>query len=100
MIDKTHIKNIGLFVPVEKLKGVSYKIVKPLKILGIHTVYDLLRHIPFRYDDFSKIVNIAELASGETATIRGKIDKITNKRTWKKNIYVTEAEVSDESGMI
>jgi len=98
MMDKDHIKNIGLSAPIEKLKGVNYKIIKPLKILGIHTVYDLLRHIPFRYDDFSKIVNIAELAPGETATIRGKIDKITNKRTWKKNIYVTEAEVSDESG--
>ena len=98
MIDKTHMKNIGLSAPIEKLKGVSYKITKPLKILGIHTVYDLLRHIPFRYDDFSKIVNIAELAPGETATIRAKIDKITNKRTWKKKIYITEAEVSDESG--
>ena len=98
MMDKDHIKNIGLSAPIEKLKGVNYKIIKPLKILGIHTVYDLLRHIPFRYDDFSKIVNIAELVPGETATIRVKIDKITNKRTWKKKIYITEAEVSDESG--
>lgn len=100
MIDKTHIKNISLSDSIEKLKGVNCKIAKPLKILGIHTVYDLLRHIPFRYDDFSKIVNIAELTPGETATIRAKIDKITNKRTWKKNIYITEAEVSDESGMM
>ena len=41
MTDKTHMKNIGLSAPIEKLKGVSYKIVKPLKILGIHTGYDL-----------------------------------------------------------
>lgn len=100
MINRTHTKNISLSDSIEKLKGVNCKIVKPLKVLGIHTVYDLLRHIPFRYDDFSKIVNIAELTPGETATIRAKINKITNKRTWKKNIYITEAEVSDESGMI
>lgn len=41
--------------------------------LNIKTVSDLLNHFPTRYEDFSKIVKIANLVTGEKVTVYGKI---------------------------
>lgn len=89
-----------LDIPIEKLKGVTAKIVKPLKNLGIGTVRDLLWRIPTRYDDFSRIVPIAKLRPNDVATVRARVDGAENKRTWKKNMAVTTAVVSDTTGNI
>lgn len=90
------IKNI----PIEKLKGVSAKIIKPLKHLGIETVYDLLAHLPFRYDDFSHRAAISALRPETVATVRVRINSVANQRSWKKNIMITTALVSDATGNI
>src|SRR3989344_3687089 len=84
-------------LPVEKIKGVSERIVKPLHHLGIRTVRDLLLTAPFRYDDFSH-TTIARAQPNETATIRGSIIALDALRTWKKKMHITEATVEDASG--
>lgn len=89
---------IQIDTPIEKLKGVSATILKPLKGLGIVTVNDLLHHIPARYDDFSHTTLIADAPIGETVTIRGTIRSIENIRTWKQKMYITRAVISDGSG--
>lgn len=89
-----------LNTPITHLKGVSATIVKPLGALGIRTIHDLLLHIPFRYDDFSKKKRIVDLTPNETATIRGNIERAEHKRTWKKHTELTEATVSDNTGSI
>lgn len=90
----------NLDIPIEKLKGVSSKIIKPLKNLEINTVHDLLWHLPARYDDFSQITEIASLHPGMTATVRARINSVENKRTWKAGMILTNALVSDQTGSI
>ena len=84
--------------PIERLKGVSTTILKPLKNLGIGTYADLLLHIPTRYDDFSHVTRIVDARVGETVTVRGAITSIENMRSWKRRMYITRATISDQSG--
>ena len=85
---------------VEKLPRVGPRLQKKLKKLGIRTVRDLFFHFPHRYADFSNLVPISKLKFGETFSIRGKIIKIKNRKTWKKRMILTEALITDETGTI
>lgn len=89
-----------LLTPIEKIKGAAASVIKPLKRLGIHTVYDLLFHVPFRYEDFSRKMPIAEVRPDETVTVSGLIEHIRAARTWKRRMHLTEATVSDATGSI
>lgn len=73
---------------------------KKLKAVGIETCQDLIFYFPRRFDDFSRIVSIADLRSEMTATIQGRIDMISNRRSRRSHMIVTEALVSDESGSV
>ena len=86
--------------PIQSIQRILPDYRKRLNKLGIKTVRDIFYHFPFRYDDFSNIKNIGDLKLNEIATIRGKITKIKNIRTWKKRVYITEAYIQDETGMI
>ena len=90
----------NLDIPIEKLKGVSVKIAKPLKKLGLDTVRDLLWHIPTRYNDFSQITTISELRPNAIATIRGHVESIENERAWRSGMTITTAYVSDGTGRV
>jgi ATP-dependent DNA helicase RecG len=41
--------------------------------LGIHTPFDLVLHLPLRYEDETKITRIADLVPGESAQVEGEI---------------------------
>lgn len=88
----------NLQIPLSQISFVEKKYLKKLEQLGIKTVRDFLYFFPHRYDDFSKIVKIAELKEGKTATVKGKITGIQNVRTWKRKMTITEAIVEDRSG--
>lgn len=77
--------------------GPKYKSL--LQNLEIETVRDLIYHVPFRYDDFSEIKNIADLVEGETVTIEGSLEKIDNIFT-KFGKKITKARVKDNTGYI
>jgi len=83
-----------------KIRGIGDKFLGRLEKLGIKTVRDLLWHFPFRYDDFSKIVKIADLKLNQAATIRGVVKKITLRRTWRRKMILIEALIVDETGGI
>lgn len=89
-----------LLASVGTLKGVNAAIMQPLKKLGIHTRYDLLFHLPFRYDDFSRIMPIAQLSAGSVATVEGTVTRVETARTWKKRVQITEAVISDGTGSV
>jgi len=80
-----------------KINRIGEKTAKRLKLLGIETAQDLLFYFPFRYEDFTQAVKIADLKGGQTANIVGQIELIQNKRSHRRRMYVTEALVSDES---
>lgn len=91
---------IQLKTDLSVIPGVGPKFTSKLQKLGIRTVKDLLWHFPFRYEDYSKIVPIGELAVDQSVTIQGMINQITTRRTWKKNLFITEAIIVDETGGI
>jgi ATP-dependent DNA helicase RecG len=68
-----------------------------LKKLGLATARDLLFYFPFRYEDFSNRLTIAELTEGLTANISGTIELIQNKKSARRKMYLTEALISDET---
>ncbi len=86
--------------PIKDLSGIGPKVLEKLTKLKIKKVSDLLLHLPFRYEDFSQIKNIADLIIGEKATITAKILNIGQKRIWKRNMTITEALLEDETAPI
>ncbi len=89
---------ITLTTELSRIRGLSPSFIGKLAKLEIITVRDLLFHFPTRYEDFSRVVQIAELQPNQPATIRGTIRKLELRRTWKKRMLLTEAVIADETG--
>ncbi|MBI2035684.1 MAG: ATP-dependent DNA helicase RecG [Candidatus Liptonbacteria bacterium] len=85
---------------IQEIKGIPPKFAKKLSTLKIETVKDLLWHFPARYEDYSKIYNVEELIPGQQATIKGEVQKINTKRTWRRQMLITEARIADMTGVI
>ena len=64
---------LELSTPVQYAKGVGPRIGEVLAAKGIHTVGDLLHHLPFRYEDRLNPRGISELRAGEMATVVGEV---------------------------
>jgi len=60
-------------VPVTELIGVGPKLAEKLAGIHIHNVLDLLFHLPFRYQDRTRITPIGSLNHGMEAVIEGDI---------------------------
>ena len=60
-------------VPVSELKGVGPKLEEKLATIHIHTVLDLLFHLPFRYQDRTRVTPIGSLNHGIEAVVEGEI---------------------------
>ncbi|RJR25446.1 ATP-dependent DNA helicase RecG [Candidatus Microgenomates bacterium] len=85
--------------PVEKLPLVGPTFAKRLGKLKIESIEDLINHLPFRYDDFSLISPIGKVQPGETVTVKGTIEQISNEYT-KNGKKIQKAVISDSSGKI
>lgn len=83
--------------PITDLYRVGKTTAQLLKKLGLATAQDLLFYFPFRYEDFSRSQNIADLKPDQTASIRGTIELIQNRKSARRRMYLTEALVADES---
>ena len=59
--------------PVTKLKGVGPKLADKLARLGIRCIEDLWFHLPYRYQDRTRITPIAALRPGQDAVIEGTV---------------------------
>ncbi len=86
--------------PIEELRGVGPKILAALRRLGIRTSGDLLKYYPFRYDDFSRTVAIADLKPGQTATVKGQLEQIESRRSFRRRLVITEAALTDGTGYL
>ena len=60
-------------IDVGTLKGVGPALVKKLGRLGIETLQDLLFHLPFRYEDRTRVTPIGAAKPGEACVIEGKV---------------------------
>ncbi len=59
--------------PVTALKGAGPRVSERIVRLGIHTVEDLLFHLPFRYEDRTRIVPIGALRPEQLVVIEGEV---------------------------
>lgn len=67
---------------------------------GLHKLRDVLYHIPFRCEDYSRVLPIAQLIQDTHATVQGTIQLISNRRSRRMRRVLTEALVSDMSGSV
>ena len=82
---------------VTELKGVGPRVADKLKRLDLHTVQDVLFHLPFRYQDRTRIQPIGSLRPGEEVVIVGTIEVAEVAFRGKRNLLV---RISDGTGMI
>lgn len=91
---------MNLDTTLDKIYGIGPKIFKKLQKIGLNTVSDAIFYYPFRYEDFSHLKQINELINEESATIKGKIILLNNKRSPRKRMNITEMLLEDNSGQI
>lgn len=60
-------------INVQYVKGVGEQMAKRLANLNIETVYDLLLHLPLRYEDRSALKKISAITPGQEETIVGTV---------------------------
>jgi len=82
------------------VKGVGPKIFNILKDYGFLTLKDLLFYFPFRYDDFSKLVNIKDLKIGQTCTIYGKLKNVRQFKIGRRRLIITQGIITDKTASI
>ncbi|MCI0653207.1 MAG: ATP-dependent DNA helicase RecG [Methylococcaceae bacterium] len=61
-------------IPVSQLPGIGSQIALRLEKLGIQSIGDLLFHLPFRYENRSRVFPIGQLAPGQKALVEGRIE--------------------------
>lgn len=84
-------------LPCATLKGIGPKLSAVLAKRHIHTVQDLLFHLPFRYQDRTHVTPLRDLRFGDYAVIEGVITKSLVIRA--KRLMLT-CDVKDGSGHI
>lgn len=84
---------------VQYIKGVGPKKNKALKRLGIETLYDLLTHYPRRYEDRTNIKKIREAVAGETETVSGQIQQVSESMP-RRGLKILKVSITDGSGMM
>ncbi|MFA6322502.1 MAG: ATP-dependent DNA helicase RecG [Candidatus Buchananbacteria bacterium] len=91
---------LELSTPVSMLNRVGKTTAGRLKHLGLETVFDLIFYYPFRWQDFSQVVNIGELTPSEAVSVKGKIQLINSRRSFKTRTNLTEALIADQTGSV
>lgn len=82
---------------LEDVPHVTPKYAKILKKMRLKTVRDFLLYLPFRYDDFSKIVPLSSEYLDQTITTEGRLIKTKNFRAFQKKMTITEIIVQDRN---
>ena len=71
--------------------------------LGIHTVRDLLFHLPRRYDDLRELRKLGDLVwarDGEVVSARVRVADLRVEPTFRRRVQRTVAELEDDTGSI
>ena len=66
--------------------------------MGLHTVGDVLAHVPHSYRDRATPRMLAELRIGEEATVEVTVRSAKVRPTRRRGLVIVEAQVADESG--
>jgi ATP-dependent DNA helicase RecG len=89
---------MNLLSPLEKVKGVGVKTGEQFAMSGLRTVGDLIEFLPRTYEDFSEVVNIADIHPGKM-TIKARCEKIAT-RPVRRGLRITTATLADGTGKL
>lgn len=67
--------NISLQEPITAVKGIGGETAAALQEMEIHTVNDLLEHLPYRYEDY-RLRDLETVEHEERVTVEGKIHTV------------------------
>ena len=81
-------------IPCDVLQGVGSQLSENLKAQGIHSLEDLLLHLPIRYQDKTRLTPIQDLREGSYAVIEGVIQKTSVTFSKKRSLL---CEIMDQS---
>ncbi len=90
---------LRLDTPVQFLKGVGPRRAEAFARIGVHTVEDLLYHIPHRYLDATSVTPIGQADVGTEVTLVGRVVSKGVLPT-RKRLRIFRAVLRDESGLI
>ena len=83
--------------PITTLKGAGAKVSEKLTKIGLHTVQDVLFHLPSRYEDRTQVYEIEDCKPFTHVSIQGEV-KTADIQYGKKRMFVVK--VSDGTGTI
>ncbi|MEI8572133.1 ATP-dependent DNA helicase RecG [Methylomonas sp. LW13] len=83
--------------PVTTLTGIGSQSAARLEKLGIHTLQDLLFHLPLRYQDRSRIVPISQLMPGMTTLVCGTVEFTDSIQRGRPSVI---CRIADASGSL
>ena len=84
-------------ISVTQLKGVGNALAGTLAKLGIHSVQDLLFHLPHRYEDRTRVIPMGSLRIGDVAVVEGEVMKTDLVMGRRRSLQVT---LRDNSGFL
>lgn len=82
--------------PLSKVVGKGH--VKLARELDLHTVRDLLFHLPRRYEQRGSYTDISQLTVGEQVTVQARVLSARSRPMRHRSGFVLEAVVTDDSG--
>ncbi len=83
--------------PITQLRGVGARNGERLARIGIETVQDVLFHLPFRYQDRTRVVSLSNLRAGDQAVIEAEVVKTEIRFGRRRSLLV---EVADGDGRL
>ena len=92
------ISGVGPESPIEHVRGVGPKLAAALRRAGIHTIADLLLHLPFDWEDFESQSRVSDLVPGSNVTFTGTVQSTSTRITHRQRKKMAEAFVRDADG--
>jgi len=83
--------------PCTSLKGVGAVVAERLRNLGIHTIQDLLFHLPLRYEDRTRVYPIMRAPLNQASLIEGEVVGVQVQFGARRSLLV---QLADDSGVI
>ncbi len=84
-------------IPLNSLTGVGASQSEKLAKIGLHTVQDLLLHLPLRYEDRTRLYPIDELLPGIHASVEGEV--LNSNITFGRRRMLV-CQISDGTGIL
>lgn len=86
--------------PIKKHFRIDIVHEKALGRLGLHTINDLLSHLPVRYENISDIQSVSGLVAGGDAVVFGQLSGLEARKAWKSKRPIAEGWLEDGTSKI